>query len=216
MATTAIGQAFESVDSHTYGCHSTDGGRTWSAPQPLYDVGGHGCPITDYCKAVTLPDGRIVALGYAFGRPNDRLPLGNPETGGLLDDMVFYAVSDDNGVTWSEMRPISCTWGPHVEASAPITVLQDGSWIAPITGFAKWDGSYTGAICGRALRSYDGGVTWNDNVVCMDFGGKIPEGQAREFMDAYMEIGGNSIDTARIYGDFASGIQGGSEQVIGR
>lgn len=50
----------------------------------------------------------------------------------------------------------------------------------------------------------------------MDFGGKIEEGRAREFMDAYVEIGGNHIDTARIYGDFAREIQGGSEQVIGR
>ena len=50
----------------------------------------------------------------------------------------------------------------------------------------------------------------------MDFGGKIEEGRAREFMDAYVEIGGNFIDTARIYGDFVSGVQGGSEQVIGR
>lgn len=50
----------------------------------------------------------------------------------------------------------------------------------------------------------------------MDFGGKIEEGRAREFMDAYVEIGGNFIDTARIYGDFARKIQGGSEQVIGR
>lgn len=50
----------------------------------------------------------------------------------------------------------------------------------------------------------------------MDFGGKIEESRAREFMDAYVEIGGNFIDTARIYGDFAAGVQGGSEQVIGR
>lgn len=50
----------------------------------------------------------------------------------------------------------------------------------------------------------------------MDFGGKIEEGRAREFMDAYVEIGGNFIDTARIYGDFVRKIQGGSEQVIGR
>ena len=50
----------------------------------------------------------------------------------------------------------------------------------------------------------------------MDFGGKIEESRAREFMDAYMEIGGNFIDTARMYGDFVRRIQGGSEQVIGR
>ena len=50
----------------------------------------------------------------------------------------------------------------------------------------------------------------------MDFGGRIEEGRAREFMDAYVALGGNFIDTARIYGDFASGVQGGSEQVLGR
>ena len=50
----------------------------------------------------------------------------------------------------------------------------------------------------------------------MDFGGKIEEGKARDFMDAYVAQGGNFIDTARIYGDFAREIQGGSEQVIGR
>ena len=50
----------------------------------------------------------------------------------------------------------------------------------------------------------------------MDFGGRIEESRAREFMDAYVEIGGNFIDTARIYGDFAKKIQGGSEQMIGR
>lgn len=50
----------------------------------------------------------------------------------------------------------------------------------------------------------------------MDFGGKIEESRAREFMDAYVELGGNFIDTARIYGDFVRKIQGGSEQVIGR
>ena len=50
----------------------------------------------------------------------------------------------------------------------------------------------------------------------MDFGGKIEEGRAFEYMDAYAEIGGNFIDTARVYGDFVRRIQGGSEQVIGR
>lgn len=50
----------------------------------------------------------------------------------------------------------------------------------------------------------------------MDFGGKIDGGQAFDFMDAYVEIGGNFIDTARMYGDFAKGVWGGSEEVIGR
>lgn len=50
----------------------------------------------------------------------------------------------------------------------------------------------------------------------MDFGGRIDAEQAFDFMDAYREIGGNFIDTARMYGDFAAGVWGGSEAVIGR
>ena len=49
-----------------------------------------------------------------------------------------------------------------------------------------------------------------------DYGGTFPEAKAREFMDAYVEIGGNFIDTAHVYGDFATPKNGESEKVIGR
>ena len=60
-----------------------------------------------------------------------------------------------------------------MEASAPLYVLQDGSWITPITGFPAWDGSMTGPEAGRALRSYDLGKTWNDDAICMQFGERV-------------------------------------------
>ena len=50
----------------------------------------------------------------------------------------------------------------------------------------------------------------------MDFGGKIDQGRAFEYMDAYMDIGGNFIDTARMYGDFTANVWGGSEEIIGK
>ena len=49
-----------------------------------------------------------------------------------------------------------------------------------------------------------------------EFGGKCPESLAREFMDTYTELGGNFIDTARVYGDFVTPRNGESEKVIGR
>ena len=49
-----------------------------------------------------------------------------------------------------------------------------------------------------------------------DFGGKCPESLAREFMDAYAGLGGNFIDTARVYGDFITPRNGESEKIIGR
>lgn len=39
--------------------------------------------------------------------------------------------------------------------------------------------------------------------------------QTNEFLDAYVALGGNFIDTARVYGDFAGGVCGISERAIG-
>lgn len=56
------------------------------------------------------------------------------------------------------------------------------------------------------------------SVICM---GSVPLGmeysqrQTNEFLDAYVELGGNFIDTARVYGDFAGGVCGISERAIG-
>ncbi len=49
-----------------------------------------------------------------------------------------------------------------------------------------------------------------------DFGGKIPAELGFDLMDAWAGIGGNFIDTARVYGDFDARECGGSERVIGR
>ena len=49
-----------------------------------------------------------------------------------------------------------------------------------------------------------------------EFGGTCPAEKGFDFMDAYVELGGNFIDTARLYGDFATPKNGESEKVIGR
>ncbi len=167
----AIREAFESVDNATHIAFSKDAGKTWSAPQLMFDNSGYSCRITDSCKITALPDGRLLALGYGFLREDEELPIGNPKSGGLLKDFVFYALSEDQGQTWSKRYEIPCSWGPHVEASGPVIVLQDGCWITPITGFPDWDGHMTGRLCGRALRSDDQGATWNDDSICMAFPG---------------------------------------------
>ena len=171
LAMHQMGQAFESVDGSTFCSLSEDGGRTWSAPWQAFDKSRDAVPKTDGAKPARLPDGRLVAVGYQYERPDPEKPIGNPANGGLLDDEVFWACSDDEGRTWSDRFPIRTAWGPHAEASAPLTVLQDGSWATPITGFPDWNANMTGRRCGRLLRTYDQGRTWNDDVVCMAFPG---------------------------------------------
>ena len=49
-----------------------------------------------------------------------------------------------------------------------------------------------------------------------EFGSHLSESLSFEFMDAYAELGGNFIDTARIYGDLFNGRFGLSEETIGK
>ncbi len=166
----SIGQAFESTDKVCYISFSKDGGETWSEPKEMFDFSGEGVPVSCCAKATLLPDGKLMALGYGFWRENPDLALSNAK-GGLLDDFVFCSISEDNGRTWGEIQKIECAWGPHVEASAPAYVLNDGTIITPITGFPDWEGKSHGKMCGRSLRSEDGGKTWSDDSVCMEFEG---------------------------------------------
>ncbi len=168
-----VGEAFESVDQTSYISFSDDNGATWSDPKKLFDKSDVKIPYSDCCKASLLPDGKLLAIGYAFYREDTKKPIGNPETGGLLDDFVFYSISDNNGITWSKPKEIKCVWGNHVEASAPPLVLSNGTIITPITGFPDWDGNITGETCGRALISYDNANTWNDDTICMNFDRKL-------------------------------------------
>lgn len=57
------------------------------------------------------------------------------------------------------------------------------------------------------------------SVLCMGstyFGSNTPEPLVFELLDAYADLGGNFIDTARMYGDFSRDIPGLSEACIGR
>lgn len=154
-------EAFESVDATSYLSRSRDGGKAWSSPEVMFDKSSFDHSVSDSCKIARLKDGRLIALGYAYHRYNSELPLGNPATGGLLDDFVFFSTSEDNGNTWSDMIPIDRAWGPHAEASAPLTILNDDTWITPITGFPDWNGNISGLMCGRALYSRDNVKTWS-------------------------------------------------------
>ena len=171
LAIHVISQAFESVDATSCVSFSEDEGATWTEPRQIFDKTGENPVMSDCCKPTQLPDGRIVLLGYQYFRENEDLPLGNALTGGLLDDEILFSCSTDGGKTFTPRQKIPCAWGNHVEASAPIYVLKDGSWATPITGFPDWNGNMTGKRCGRLLRSYDEGKTWNDDTVCMEFPG---------------------------------------------
>lgn len=164
-----MGQAMEAVNCRQYVCESVDEGKNWSEPRRLFPE--REIPTNDCCKLTNAGGNRIIAFGYAFERRDPSLPQGNPVTGGLLPDRVFYAVSEDGGKTFGEMTAIDEHWHGHTEASGQLVVFQDGRLAAPITGFPLWNGEREGRSCGRLLVSSDNGKTWNDDTVCMEFPG---------------------------------------------
>ena len=164
-------EAFESVDGTTRMAESTDGGATWTLLPPVYDKSGLKTPTTDYLKVTVLKDGRVLLFGYEYYRDDPDLPEGNPETGGLLENDILILESYDGGKRFGPPRNIQTVWGPHVEASAPLYELKDGTLATPVAPFARWDGSQPGRICGRMLRSTDGGKSFTGDVICMAFPG---------------------------------------------
>ena len=81
-------------------------------------------------------------------------------------------------------------------------------------GLAEMD--RTGGISSVKTRDFAGRQAAVIALGSSEFGGNCPAEKAFELMDAYVEIGGNFIDTARVYGDFATPKNGESEKVIGR
>ncbi len=170
LAASAVGEAFESVDSATRLFVSRDGGRSFSEfhSRPA-DAGFWDVPASIYGKLTPLGGENLILFGYAVLREDPELPIGNPATGGTLPSAVFFCRSGDGGRTWNQPREVPCRWGRHVEASAPLLALPGGDWITPIAGFPDWDGSFAGRHGGRLLRSRDEGASWDDGTVCMAF-----------------------------------------------
>ena len=173
LATHVMGQAFESVDGTTRLCISHDKGETWTLLPVFYDKSVLEVPTSDSMKPTSLGGGKVIMLGYEYIREDENLPIGNPETGGLLPSNIIFMQSADNGGTWSGPLIIKTSLKGPKEASAPITVLHNGDWVTPITSFMTWEGVRLEPSCGRLLRSNDRGKTWSDDVVCMDMGENI-------------------------------------------
>jgi len=123
---------------------STDGGLTWSArlPTPKSWETSRETPIL---YRVLTPEGR------------DRLILFS----GLYP--IRMAVSDDDGTTWSELKPIGDFGG--IVAMSDLIRLKDGSYMAVFHDDGRClhgGGQRTGSRIVYKTLSADGGLTWSE------------------------------------------------------
>jgi hypothetical protein len=100
-------------------CRSTDGGKSWSAPQAIPGI--CGCSIYPG-SLTTLSDGRIL-LNWACYRDPDGEPWREPQ----------FALSSDEGKTWTQPHsyPLE-NHGPSTCMRHAVAELSDSVWICPL------------------------------------------------------------------------------------
>jgi hypothetical protein len=141
---------------------SDDGGRSWSdyldLPANWREI-GRGSPTIQ-----RLVDGQGKARLFVFCRDENRTTF-------------LVGVSEDDGATWSELRPIGLAEpeaGPITGWTAPITILEttapDGRRRHLMWYERSRDGKPEPGVIWQSA-SYDGGLTWGESKPVVDKGG---------------------------------------------
>lgn len=125
---------------------STDGGKTWSPAFVVADT-----PYDDRDPSIAqLSDGTLLCNFFSVWPPETRPP------GKAQEYAVYLTASTDNGITWSEPRPLDLPSPLAYACSSPVRELPDGSLILGLyheVGGRAW---------GATVKSYDRGQTWTD------------------------------------------------------
>ncbi len=151
---------------------SSDGGHTWIEPTPFE----HTIKKTYYPGSLTtLRDGKLM---HAWNRWSTETNEAEPRS-------VLYSLSEDDGVTWSEPKPLPRTEKVMSVIRHPIVELEVNRWLMPLSdrtflfdpanGKSEpfGDGRLHGLapivrtpkgtfISGGGLRSTDDGKTWKE------------------------------------------------------
>ena len=101
LALFTIGQAFDSADQRTFVSKSFDDGRSWSKPKPLHNHIYKNKEESESLKPLLLQNNKLLAIGYAFVRPDSLTPIVNPNTFEILPLNNKISISNDNGESWS-------------------------------------------------------------------------------------------------------------------
>lgn len=173
LATFDLGQGPESLDYATYQARSHDKGATWSEPRRLFIDSVQ--PSTHTARLSRVCDGRIIAMGTRFHRPDPEEGIVNHTNHGFVAMDVIMLESHDDGATWDGPRVVQPPLvGPGFEACHPVLDLGGGRWLWPTSLLAGWDGVAPSGHKSVAFVSHDNGATWP------------------EYMDTFADPSGNA------------------------
>lgn len=130
---------------------SKDGGAIWGDPETRFESVFKTGGVEAGCSLTRLSSGRLL-LPYADGF------YLYPNTDNYDRHALFFCpISDDNGMTWSNIRP-QRYGGLEAFAFGKVVELPDGDLLLPVWGAYERHGAWTPAV----VRSDDDGETWKD------------------------------------------------------
>ena len=156
LALFTIGQAFDSADQRTFVSKSFDDGRSWSKPKPLHNHIYKNKEESESLKPLLLQNNKLLAIGYAFVRPDSLTPIVNPNTFEILPLNNKISISNDNGESWSMPKNFNVNETP-LEISGPCIQLKSGRILGAAPPFHLKESDHSGWI----IYSDDEGENWN-------------------------------------------------------
>ena len=194
LAMFAIGQAFDAADMRMHLCLSTDNGRTWGPPVPMH--AGDGPLESESFKPLRLHDGRLIATGYVFERPDMLTPIVDPVTQAVLPLGNRVAWSNDGGQSWTVPRGFSVDGAP-LELSGPPIEAADGRILVAAGLFHLGPTGHEGWL----IESTDGGENWRRRSVFY----RAPQGNVAAWESRIVEVAPGRLAVVFWAHDLAAG-----------
>ncbi|MBM4067461.1 MAG: exo-alpha-sialidase [Planctomycetes bacterium] len=162
-----LGQAVEALDYRTYLSRSTDQGKTWSPPRPLFNDPVSRRSIHSV-RLGRVKDGGIVGFGGRYYRDDPEEGIANRVNLGYVPmDLILLRSRD--GRSWEGPATIEPPLiGPGFEICHRIIELPDGRWLAPTATWKGWNGAAPNGMKAIALVSRDQGQTWPEWITIID------------------------------------------------
>lgn len=132
-------------------CRSTDGGKTWSAPEELHIPPKLGVPVGQNASLgiTTLKDGTIL---WPLNEEKVNQPFTDREC------RLYTLRSEDHGKTWTQLEPVTIDLR-EAWAYGKIVELPDGTLLLPVWGMRVLGERWRAGL----LKSRDKGRTWGDH-----------------------------------------------------
>lgn len=112
-----------------------------------------------------LPSGKITGSFVSVDHADPTLPLANPDTQGILPTVVYVAESDDDGQSWSPLRPVPLAPHKGNAITGDPLLLDDGALALPYEAWKEYDDPSPGEHHAALRLSQDGGQSWPDAAI---------------------------------------------------